>query len=220
MTFDAAPPRPLGAYPLRGVVPYLTAWSSEKVLPGTLVAHRGRLAYADELPFDRDRRGILWRRVGVSPGAGKPEYGTVHTSRQRRAMQRILCQVCGGPGDTAGAGVLWLMGRAEYEREPWPAPIESPHPPVCLTCAVRAVRLCPHLRDHYTAVRAQRFHLSGVYGARYLPALPQPQVIDVATLALDSARVAWLQASQLIIRLADYRVVDLDAEAAARGLSI
>jgi hypothetical protein len=211
------PTRPLGTFPLRGVVPFITAWSSEKKHHTTLVAHRGRLAYADEHPLDRDTFGVLWRRIGISPGVGKPEYGRVHSLRQRRAMLRVLCQVCGGPAGKTSDGVLWLMGRAEYEREPWPSPIESPHPPVCLRCAVRAVQLCPHLRDHYIAVRVRRFHLAGVYGALYVPTLTAPKVIDVQTLALSDSRTSWLQASQFIVRLVDYRVVDLDAEAATHG---
>lgn len=206
----------VGAFPLRGVVPYITAWSSEREQRATLVARRGRLGYADEHPMDRDRFGVLWRRVGISPGVGTPEYGKVHSLRQRRTMLRLLCQVCGGPADRTRDGVLWLMGRAEYEREPWPAPIESPHPPVCRRCAARAVRLCPHLRDHYTAVRALRFHLSGVHGALHAPALPHPRAVDVATLALDSPRLPWLQAGQLIMCLTDYRVTDL-TDAAGQG---
>lgn len=216
---NAVPTRPLGTFPLRGLVPYITAWSSEKKQRTTLVVRRSRLAYSDEHPLDRDKFGTLWRRVGISPGVGKPEYGAVHSLRQRRTMLRTLCQVCGGPADQTRDGVLWLMGRAEYEREPWPTPIESPHPPVCLSCALRAVQLCPHLRGHYTAIRVQRFHLSGVYGALYVPTLSEPQAIEVATLALNDRRVAWLQASQFVMRLVDYRVVDLDAEAARAGLS-
>ncbi|WNI14692.1 hypothetical protein [Actinacidiphila sp. ITFR-21] len=211
------PTRPLGTFPLRGVVPYITAWSSEETLRTTLTAHRNRLGYEGEHPLDRDKFGILWRRIGISPGVGTPEYGAVHSLRQRRTMLRTLCQVCGGPADQTRDGVLWLMGRAEYERAPWPAPIESPHPPVCLNCAVQAIRLCPHLRDHYIAVRVRRFHLSGVYGALYVPTLPEPRATTVETLALSDRRTAWLQASQFIMRLVDYRVVDLDAEAAAQG---
>ncbi|WP_328461608.1 hypothetical protein [Streptomyces sp. NBC_00448] len=209
--------RPLGTFPLRGVVPYITAWSSETEQHGTLVVRRGRLSYADEHPLDRDRFGILWRRLGVSPGVGKPEYGRVHGLRQRRTMLRVLCQVCGGPADRTCDGVLWLMGRAEYEREPWPAPIESPHPPVCLNCTVQAVRLCPHLRHHYIAVRARRFHLSGVHGALHVAGFPEPRVIDTETLALDDTRTAWLRAGQLIMRLTDYRVVDLHADSERVG---
>jgi hypothetical protein len=43
-------------------------------------------------------------------------------------------------------------------------------------------------------------------------------VVDARTLALDNGLVGWLQAGQFIMRLVDYRVVDLDAEAAG-GLS-
>ncbi|WNI15349.1 hypothetical protein [Actinacidiphila sp. ITFR-21] len=213
-----APTPPVGAFPMGRIVPYITAWSSEQDLPGTLVGRHGRLAYADEHPADRDSIGTLWRRVGISPGKGRPEFGAVHTPRQRRAMQRVLCQVCGNQPDHNDDGVLWLMGRTEYERDPWPAPIESPHPPVCLPCAVTAVTLCPHLRDHYTALRVRRFHPSGVFGALHIPGPLRPRIIAAETLALSDSRLRWMQASQLIMRLADYRVVDLDAEAAAHGL--
>lgn len=212
--------RPVGTFPLRGTVPYITAWSSEGELPGRLVARRGRLGYEDELPFDRDRFGVLWRRVGVSPGKGRPEFGKVHSLRQRRAMQRVLCQVCGGSAAGDRDGVLWLMGSAGYEEDPWPAPIESPHPPVCLSCAVLAVRLCPHLCDQYTAVRARRFQLSGAYGVLYVLDAPGPKAVGMETLDLDSGNITWLRASQLVMRLVDYRVVDLDAEAAAHGLAV
>ncbi|WP_435128198.1 hypothetical protein [Actinacidiphila sp. bgisy144] len=205
----ALPARPLGSFPLRGVVPYITAWSSEAEQPAALVVRRGRLGYADEHPLDRDRFGILWRRIGASPGVGTPEYGRVHSLRQRRTMLRALCQVCGGPADRDRDGVLWLMGRAEYEREPWPAPIESPHPPVCTPCARKAVRLCPHLRDHYVAVRARHFHLSAVHGALHVPTVARPRAVAVETLPLYSPRTVWLQAGQYITRLVDYRTVRL-----------
>jgi hypothetical protein len=204
--------RPLGTFPLRGVVPYITAWSSEREQDSPLVDRRGRLSYADEHPLDRDDFGILWRRVGISPGLGKPEFGVVHSLRQRRSMLRLLCQVCGGPADETRDGVLWLMGRAEYERDPWPAPIESPHPPVCLNCAGQAIRLCPHLRGHYVAVRAVRFRLSGIHGARYVPTVMGPRVIDAESYAIGSSEAAWVKASQLIMRLIEYQVVDFDIE--------
>lgn len=209
-----------GGFSLRGAVPYIAAWSSEQEQHTDLVVRRGRLGYADELPFDRDRFGILWRRVGSSPGKGRPEFGKVHSLRQRRAMLRVLCQVCGGPADRNRNGVLWLMGLAAYASDPWPTPIESPHPPLCLNCAVTAVRLCPHLRSDHVALRVRRFHPSAVNGALYALTPPKVEAVDLRTLALDSREAAWVKASQLIMRLADYRVVDLAAEAADRGLSL
>lgn len=215
----AAPTRPLGTFPLRGVVPYITAWSSEQSQAATLIHRYGRLGYADEHPLDRDRFGILWRRVGISPRVGKPEFGRVHSLRQRRTMLRVLCQVCGGPADETRAGVLWLLGRAEYQQDPWPAPIETMHPPVCLPCALQAIRLCPHLRDHYVALRAQLFDLTGVYGARYVPTATGPTMIDAESHDIGTIETVWLQTGQYIMRLTDYQLVDLDTEAAAHGLS-
>jgi hypothetical protein len=203
---------PVGVFAQRGFVPYITAWSSERGRPVTLVTRGSGLGYADEVPYDRDRYGILWRRVGISPGKGRPTFGTVHSIRQRRAMQRVLCQVCSDIMKDDPEGVLWLMGTDEYEQDPWPAPIDTPHPPICLPCAELSIRACPFLRTQYTALRVTGYHLSAVYGALHQPGPLGPEPIDVCSVALDDPRTRWMQASQLLTRLTEYRIVDLDAE--------
>ncbi len=80
------------------VVPFITAWSAERSVRPEVIALPGAgLAYRDEVPYDRDSDGNLWTRMTLRRGCGRPEFGRVHPGRQRRAMRRLLCQVCGGP---------------------------------------------------------------------------------------------------------------------------
>ena len=153
---DASQPAPpMASLRLQEKVPFITAWSGETFVSPRLVWRDGRVAYANERKHDRDAFGVLWRRSASRPGSGKPEYGRVHNGRQRRAMGGLLCQVCGRSTrpEATGDGVLFLLSREEYEWGPWPAPVTTTHPPVCVRCAVVSVSACPHLRGHYVGVR-------------------------------------------------------------------
>jgi len=82
----------------RVIAPYITMWSAEQDLLCRLVERSGLgIGYADELPADRDAQGVLWRQTAAHHGLGRPEFGKVHPLRQRQAMERLLCQVCGVP---------------------------------------------------------------------------------------------------------------------------
>lgn len=200
---------PLGTLRHRNRVPYIARWSSEQTIPALVVDRGAGIGYADEHPYDRDARGVLWRRVSVSPGKGRPEYGRVHLLRQRRAMRRLLCQVCGRPVTVSPDGLLWLMGRQGYDANPWPAPIETGHPPVCLACAQISVRACPHLRRAYVALRVRGYRPIGVHGVLYRPSRPFPVVDQVAAVGFSDYRIRWMQAAQIMISLDDYEVIDL-----------
>jgi hypothetical protein len=206
------------------VVPYITAWSTENALATVVVAARSRqgarVAYADESPFDRDDRGVLWRRVPARAGQGRPLFAAVHGARQRRAMRRLLCQVCGGPADRDERGVLWLLG-ADPEgtgRRPadWPESLVTRHPPVCLGCARKAVHLCPYLGREMTAVRVAAPRLYGVYGVLYRPALPLPSQVTDASLPYGHPGLAWLVAAQQLRSLHGCIPVNLDREPGPR----
>ena len=152
---SSQPAPPMATLWLQEKVPFITAWSGETFVSPRLVWRDGRVAYANERKHDRDAFGVLWRRSASRPGSGKPEYGRVHNGRQRRAMGGLLCQVCGRSTrpEATGDGVLFLLSREEYEWDPWPAPVTTTHPPVCVRCAVVSVSACPHLRGHYVGVR-------------------------------------------------------------------
>ncbi|WP_232789010.1 hypothetical protein [Streptomyces odonnellii] len=203
---------PVGRHP---VVPYIACWSSEHQPPGALVVRGGGIAYADEGPYERDDMGVLWKRIGISPGKGRPEFGNVHFLRQRRAMRKLLCQVCGGPSDRTDDGTLWVVGEDADEPELHKPGYVTTHPPLCVPCAVISVGACPHLRTSYAALRVRTFVLAGVHGALYQPGGLYPVVYDAGGVAFESWRLGWVLASQLIMELLEFTVVDLDAEHAA-----
>lgn len=171
-----------GALARPDVVPYIAKWTSEVCPPAVVVANGRGIAYAREIPYDRDDDGVLWKRIAWSPGKGRPVFGQVHFLRQRRAMRRMLCQVCGGPADRNAQGALWLVGQDAGDRKTWGAALTTSHPPVCVPCAVTSVRACPHLRKRYVALRV-RWTLA----AQLLVELRHFTVVDLDGLGAECA---------------------------------
>lgn len=213
--------RPIGTLRLTDRVPFIASWSAETTAQPEVTMRRGRLAYANERPWDRDSNGILWRRVPSLPGKGKPQYGKVHLLRQRQAMDALLCQVCGQPAkkDATPEGILWLLNEDPDDLSTWPADMVTGHPPTCLSCAWLSVHACPHLRKQYTAVRVRRLSLSGVHGVLYRPSFPAPVLHGVGGLDFGDDRMPWMQAAQLMMCLDEFKLVDLEAEYRAYGAS-
>ncbi|CCB76528.1 conserved protein of unknown function [Streptantibioticus cattleyicolor NRRL 8057 = DSM 46488] len=167
-----------------------------------MVISRGdRIGYADEHPYDRDADGVLWTRVPSSPGRGRPEFGTVHALRQRRAMRRLLCQVCARPADRDAEGVLWLITEDPAAPDSWPRPLTTTHPPVCLSCAARSLRVCPRLRAGCVALRVSACAPVGVHGALYGPGGPLPVVTEVGGVRYGDPRIRRVRAGQLVMCL-------------------
>ncbi len=172
------------------------------------------IGFRKEKPGDRDAHGILWRRVVGKPGYGRPDFKAVHFARQRRAMGGLACQVCGRSARGKGSDdddVLFLLSTNEYDRGHWPEPIETGQPPVCVPCAHEAVNACPHLRGHFVAVRGIP-RPYGVSGILYLPGRQEPHMYDIQTIPYGDRRLPWTEATQLVVRLETYKVVDLEAQ--------
>lgn len=193
-----------------GPVPYVARWSAEQVIDAPVVETSQGIAYADESSVDRDLNGLLWSRISSCPGAGEPRYREMHPLRQRRAMRRLLCQVCAGPADHNDHGTLWLIQDQRDQWHGWPERAQNTHPPLCLRCARIAVRSCPWLKQGYVAIRAQSF-VSGAWGGLYRTGWPHPPLlIDTGTLQFGDPRLRWLQADQLVRELVNCTFVDLD----------
>ena len=197
---------------LRQRVPYITLWNAEQTCSPRVVLTGKGIGFRKEKASDRDAHGILWRRVTNKPGQGRPDFRSVHFTRQRRAMGGLLCQVCARPAreEATSDGVLFLLNSTEYASDPWPAPIETAQPPLCVSCACEAVNACPHLRNHWVALRGvPRLH--GVSGVLYRPGRQEPRVHDVATVPFGDRLAPWVEATQLMVRLDKYTLVDLPA---------
>ncbi|SDC63609.1 hypothetical protein [Actinokineospora iranica] len=191
------------------LVPYVATWSGESWadLPRVVERRGGAgIAYADEIVADRDSGGVLWDRVTGRRGCGKPEFAKIHPLRQRRAMRRLLCQVCGGGAENTCHGVLWLL---RDKGETLPEDMLVSEPPICRACAHLAVKVCPALRKGHVLLRAGSFSLYGIDGFRYRAGRPHPVPVDQHVVAFTDPVIRWTLASKLVRELADYTLLDL-----------
>lgn len=192
------------------IAPYVTTWSAEQDLPSQVVEQPGcGVGYADELLGDRDARGVLWQRPAVRHGVGKPEFGRVHPLRQRRAMRKLLCQVCAGPADWNDEGVLWLLRDYQDDWSEWPEGMACTEPPVCVPCVAFSLRLCPALRRGAVAVRVRAFEVAGVRGALYRKGMSGPVAVQDVNLTYGDPDIRWVIASALIRELRGCTFVSL-----------
>jgi hypothetical protein len=204
-------PRLLGG---GSVVPYIGSWTGEANCPTQVVRRPDNgIGYLDETILDRDQSGVLWTRIASRVGVGSPLFKSLHPVRQRRAMSRLLCQVCAQPADHTERGTLWLAPGDEVGGRPgWPGEMTTIHPPLCVACARISVRMCPALRQGATAVRAHS-RVRGVNGVVFAPAgrYPGLSVTDRAeVIPYGDPEVAWVQATLLARSLYDATVIDLD----------
>jgi hypothetical protein len=191
-----------------GPVPYAAMWSPEDIDVPVIAGPSG-IRYADQHPVDRDKHGVLWARFLSTPGRGVPLYDRLHPLRQRRAMRRLLCQVCAAPADhNDDHGTLWVLNDRRTDWPNWPTSIDNAQPPVCRRCARLAIRGCPALRGDWIALRAHS-RVTGVYGNRYTDTKAGLVCVGGSTLTYDHPAIPWLQAGQLVRVLIRPTIEDL-----------
>ena len=151
-------------------VPWITLWSNEQLTdpddtamgifageePGEIV-----LAYKNYPDAEREASGILWQREGIARG-GEPLFAQVSTYRQRAAMRKRLCQVCGQKIESKV--IRWLMAPGQLDVSPWGEACTM-NAPTCNPCLDMALEKCPHLikAGHFVA-RVLEYELWGVFG--------------------------------------------------------
>ncbi|MFT7837330.1 hypothetical protein Q5530_14370 [Saccharothrix sp. BKS2] len=173
-------------------------WSGETAEDPRLVElpNGAGIAYADEILGDRDSRGVLWDRATVNPGQGTPRFAQIHVHRQRRAMRKLLCQVCAGPADQDDHGVLWLIPNRTRHWPDWPEGMLVAEPPICRPCLSLSVRVCPALRaEGHLVIRAREHPTYGVEGFRYRTG---PTPVDHGTTSFTDPAIRWTLASKLV----------------------
>ncbi|GLW90288.1 hypothetical protein [Actinokineospora globicatena] len=191
-------------------VPYITKWSTEQTPLSKVARHRsGRgIAYVDETIGDRDSQGVLWARANSAPRVGRPLFGQVHPLRQRRAMRRLLCQVCGEPADRNDDGVLWLLLDHREDWPGWPEDMFATEPPICRPCVDLSTRLCPALRRGHVLVRSRNHEIAGVRGPLYRP--NRANVVEDGQMLVPygDPMIPWTLAHDLARELHDCSIVD------------
>jgi hypothetical protein len=154
-------------------VPWITRWTGEvssESLQVSIDREGVHLNYPDGNE-DRDEFGVLWKREGIGRG-GEPQYSQVNTYRQRLAMRRRRCQVCGSRIDERP--IRWLMserqllladGADPYLGLPGDYDASTISAPTCSACIPLAMELCPHLRNNpWVILKVLEYEPWGVYG--------------------------------------------------------
>ncbi|WP_433891927.1 hypothetical protein [Streptomyces sp. CA-111067] len=199
---------PLFWGPKKLPVPFAAAWSGEEPDISALIARPfgAGLAYSDERPEDRDEQGVLWARLSIAPGSGRPIFEAMHSVRQREAMLHRLCQVCGKPAERTEQGWLFLSQYTRLTHAMGDSANQgfTSKPPICPPCARLAVELCPHLTDP-VVIRSANPRVWGVSGGFYVPnryskLVPFPSD-DNLSYHQDPVAERWFLASQLIVHL-------------------
>ncbi|MFT7840112.1 hypothetical protein Q5530_28555 [Saccharothrix sp. BKS2] len=166
------------------------------------------IAYQDEILGDRDSRGVLWDRATTNPGRGTPRFARIHVHRQRRAMRKLLCQVCAGPADHNHDGTLWLIPNRTRHWPHWPEGMFVAEPPICIPCAHTATRTCPALRaEGHLIIRAREHPIHGVDGTHYREGPRSPVPVTSEPVAFDNPAIRWTLASKLVRTLHHCTVV-------------
>ncbi|MFC5656270.1 hypothetical protein [Streptomyces nogalater] len=153
-------------------VPFITAWSKEEIPVQELVkVHRSSgtvLGLRDETDVER-QFGVSWVRMQATRG-GRPQHGRVHALRQRQAMSRMLCQLCGGPTVGTRKDERTLFLAASADGHPLLNGERTESPPVHAVCARLSVEHCQPLRRHgWTAALVRHTPVRGVAGHVYDP---------------------------------------------------
>jgi len=154
----------------KAVVPWITRWTGERASDeerkmslsldeaGALWVHQA--GYSDDSE-ERELSGFLWQKEGVTRG-GKPEFSQVSTFRQRTAMRKRLCQVCGQKIQTPVVNWLMATGQLEFNEDGEAITMNAP---TCDGCIPVARELCPHLYANGSMiVKVVEYELWGVYG--------------------------------------------------------
>lgn len=185
-------------------VPFIAQWAGETPTVGLIVMRRGiggGIAYADEYWADRNS-DVLWVRAPSARGRGEAYLGKVHPLRQRQAMLRMLCQVCGLPTADDEERLFLVRdtgGKPIVEGE------KTASPPVHEECAQETVRDCPHLRQGHTAARVKYPRAWGVAGIVYDPQrlapLPGDAPDGLTFVGYDDPRIRWTLAAREVVTL-------------------
>lgn len=145
-------------------VPWIARWTGE-IADQSIKVSRSRdiplmVGYEDGNE-NREASGILWMREGIGR-RGEPEFGQVSAYRQRLAMTRRRCQVCGEK--IQDEVIRWLVPNRLLHVLPDGRAITI-SAPTCSECIPLAMELCPFLKTaEVTTLRVLDYEVWGVMG--------------------------------------------------------
>lgn len=189
-------------------VPWITRWTGERsTSPFRPTIRNGLLAIEyEDGNENRERSGALWQRESLSR-RGEPEFAMISTYRQRAAMTRGRCQVCGDKIEETP--IRWLMPLDGIKHIDDSDITMSA--PTCSGCIELALELCPHLkRKGYHILKVLDYEAWGVYG-EFLMLGEQGPVRGQSYMGYEVDHpqgFSWhaVLAKQLVVRLTKYTI--------------
>ncbi|MET7337092.1 hypothetical protein [Nonomuraea sp. NPDC005650] len=167
-------------------IPYTIAFANELVKdPIAFEPCAGglRLAYQPSQPGDWIKPptakpwelGILRARVrdllDKPDLRGSERMRKLNLRREWRCMNKLLCQVCGGPAvDPESRLIPWLLTKTVFERTGLDSG-RTNAPPTCWTCVPKALEQCPMLQVDFTLYTVRAVETVGVLADLYRPGI-------------------------------------------------
>lgn len=152
-------------------VPWITRWTDEvptlsfsvrQVAIGGDPTPRLQAFYPND-PGSHQEGLVLWQVDGLTRG-GEPQWSQVNTMRQRAAMRKCLCQVCGNR--MPDGPIRWLMHTTNDITITDNGDAITTNPPTCENCIDIALAKCPHLLKYGHRFAIVNDHdMWGVYGS-------------------------------------------------------
>ena len=148
-------------------IPWVAAWSGGVPSKEESAVQVSRNPQTGELwifqgpnsPQEREANGILWAREGIAR-TGEP-LDTDSIYRQRAAMRKKICRIC---GQVIKQPVIhWLLGPGQLEFDDNGDAL-TVTPPTCDDCADIASDLYPQLTEACMTVKVLSYELWGVWG--------------------------------------------------------
>ncbi|MET8013745.1 hypothetical protein [Streptomyces sp. NPDC005266] len=132
-------------------------------------------------------------------------------------MRNLLCRVCAGPAGRDERGVLYLTDDRRGDWPDWPKRLLITHPQLCLPCAARAVRACPHLLSGHVAPRSTASEICAIHGRPYRPGPLLPVPGEKAIVPYDDPAIRYVPAGQLVRSLHGCTLLDFKGWTRARS---
>ncbi|MFD9394164.1 hypothetical protein ACFWBB_26530 [Streptomyces sp. NPDC060000] len=167
------------------------------------------IAYADPVKdaLHRDLDSVLWVVCGGTATGGPAYAAELHPERQKTAMEGLLCAVCKAPAARDERGMLWILPLLDDATDLILEGVRTAVPPMCQSCAEKAPRLCPVLRDGHVELRVHEAEQIGVRGTLY-PRPGEHGTPDPDALVLyDSRDLPFVVARQVVRELRRTTVV-------------
>lgn len=155
-------------------IPWVAAWSGAVPSKEESAVQVSRNPQTGELwvfqggpdsPQEREANGILWAREGLARTGEPLDFDSIY--RQRAAMRRKMCRICGRV--ISQPVIHWLLaeGQLEFDNN---GDALTVTPPTCDDCMDIASDLYPQLKDACMTVKVLSYELWGVWGDAALEA--------------------------------------------------